>query len=282
MTTRITPAPIVVIGSQKSGTTTLMQDLMKCGGFEIDFSTKEESILLKLDGNSKHAEAVHQFFTPKNSGNRVVDVSTLYTKHPQVTVDVKTVANILPNVQLIYIVREPMARALSHYQQDKLIGKTTLPVEQAITVDSKYMTNSLYGQQLSIWAEHIDTSRILLVKFEDYVADRQKTVDEICTFAGITQKDSAPIDTDAAFNVTKNRPKFHPIVHKILATDAYHKLVRKNLPSNTREKIKIFFSIKNNAKTASISLEQQTKLTSVFQKDHEKLLRLYPKAPNWE
>lgn len=282
MTKLYSPEPIVVIGSQKSGTTTLMKDLLKCEGFEIDFSTKEESILLKLGEDSRHVDTVRQFFTPDNPNNRVVDVSTLYTKSPQIQVNIQAVTDALPNIKLIYIVRERLARALSHYQQDKLIGKTSLPVEKAITLESKYVTNSLYGKQLSIWNDHVDINNILLVKFEDYIAHRQETIDEICDFSGVNQEKIVSIDSSSAFNVTKRRPKFHPLIHRILSTEAYHKLVRKNLPNNTRDKIKRLFLVKNNTEVTTLSIEKKSELILHFKNDQEKLLQLHPNAPTWE
>lgn len=274
-------APMVVIGAQKSGTATLSEDIARCAGFEIDLVRKEESMLLEYDGSDRLARKISHFFTPEKRGCVVVDVSTLYTTAPANTVPVDKVIELMPDLKIVYILREPLARALSHHRQDTLIGLTKAAADDALKSDSTFVENSLYGKQLLLWSRYVPAQNIHLIKFEDYIANRVETVRNLCEFAGVDSSGCERIDSDKAFNVTGARPKFHPWIHRILASKIYHQLVRKRVNSQFRNKLKKSVAKPNDSRESVISEDTQIFLAELFKSDYELLKSIYPDAPQW-
>ena len=280
-TTKI-PRPMVVIGAQKAGTATLSADLFCCDGFEIDLVRKEESELLTLNRSVQINNRTLERFTPKQTGKVVVDVSTLYSTFPEHTVPLQQIAKLLPEMKIVYILRHPLQRTLSHHRQDTLIGVSTLSAEEAITPGSTYLENSLYGKQLSLWTKHFPVENIMLIKFEDYISDRIGTVRRICAFSGVTDQGCDSIQPNQALNVTANRPKFHPWIHRILSSKIYHQYVRKKVPSDIRNKFKTSVSLPNDSKKGVISETKLKELNNIFISDRDLLNSLHTNAPSWD
>lgn len=271
---------MVVIGAQKSGTATLSVDLSRCKHFELDLVKKEESPLLAFGTSAARDASLLDSLSPEKQQNVYVDVSTLYAVEGT-TVPVGKVTASIPHIKIAYILREPLSRALSHYRQECLTGKEKLTAAEAITPDSDYVCNSLYGQQLKKWADFVPAENIKIVKFEEYINNRVDTIRELCDFAEIPDEGCEAIERDIAHNVTAARPRFHPWIHRILSTNTYHRLVRKNLDPNTRDRLKRVISLRNNSASATVEPQLERELRAIFDQDNEVLRSIIPDAPCW-
>jgi hypothetical protein len=91
-----------------------------------------------------------------------------------------------PDVRLIYMVREPLERILSHYLHNVGGGYETRSLEQALSdPESAYVARSRYAMQLGPYLESFERERILIVANEDLAEHRDETVGRVFEFCGV-------------------------------------------------------------------------------------------------
>jgi hypothetical protein len=95
------------------------------------------------------------------------------------------------------MLRDPVARAYSHYWHSVSTGRATLPFARQVTErPGNLVRRGEYAPQLRRWLKHFDRDRLLAVFFEDFVRDPQNTVDRCMRFLGIdTMIDVSTIDS---------------------------------------------------------------------------------------
>jgi len=83
-------------------------------------------------------------------------------------------AALIPGARLIYLVRDPVARALSQYRHHQREGTETRSVEEAILDPaSQYVSRGRYYQRLEPFLVHFPRSQIAVVAHEELVNERQ-------------------------------------------------------------------------------------------------------------
>jgi hypothetical protein len=92
----------------------------------------------------------------------------------------------LPDVKLIFCLREPIARAYSAYWVAVNKDSTPrVPVEEFLTETSDVIQNGRYNIALMPWYEKFDPSRIKVVLLDDLVTDALLVFQDICRFLGV-------------------------------------------------------------------------------------------------
>jgi len=125
----------------------------------------------------------------------------------------RRIAEHLPDVRLIAVVRDPIDRAYSnwmHLWSDGLEHERDFErafARQAERIDAgwapfwRYKDLGLYGRQLQHLYEYVDRERVLVVRYKDIVEDPAATVDTVCRFLGISEShvDSVPRDNSRSY-----------------------------------------------------------------------------------
>jgi hypothetical protein len=92
----------------------------------------------------------------------------------------------LPDAKLIYLVRDPVERALSQYRHHVAEGtERRSPAEALFDPDSQYLARSRYHERLAPFARHFCRTRIRVVALEDLVARRRRTLASLFGFLGV-------------------------------------------------------------------------------------------------
>lgn len=271
--------PLVVIGAQKCGTATLMHDLNACKHLNVNLNEKESSPLLMRRGLLFGKENLNKLKSIDN--NVVVDISTLYTFLPVHRVPVDEVRELLPDAKFLYLMREPLNRALSHHSHDRVLGLTTQSAESDLHLASSYVANSLYASQLRPWLAYFPEDRFSLIKFEDYITDRQQTIRAICEFSGVPDIGVKNIDPDSVANETANRPRFPPIVAAAIRSSFYQKYIKKRIAGSVRNKLKGGLGKTHDMQTSKISASHAAQLQEVFAIDALMLKTQFTDPPQW-
>lgn len=177
----------VIIGAQKSGTTSLFNylaqhpDVLPPLGKEVHyFDLHYQRGLNWYRGRFPYARQLRR-------GLLTLDASPYYIVHPQVP---KRVAELLPEARLIALLRNPVDRALSHYQHEVRAGREPLSFVDAIAQEAdrlageeerlredpsyysynhhrySYTRRGLYLQQLRRWEECFPRSQLLVLQSE--------------------------------------------------------------------------------------------------------------------
>ncbi len=110
-----------------------------------------------------------------------------YTKHPRFSGVAKRMHELIPDAQLIYLVREPVQRLVSHYFHQVLAGQEDRNLEEVCEalINNHYVNCSRYGFQLSQFLEYFDREKILILKTSDLEANPDATMRDIFTFLGV-------------------------------------------------------------------------------------------------
>jgi hypothetical protein len=198
----------LIIGEQKCGTTTLW-DLLRAHP-RVYFPEEKE---LHYWGSYPQWDPVGRFgdtplatyadqFEP--AGDRVSGEATPnYLFDPGAC---ERIAEHLPNVKAIVILRDPIDRAWSHYWHQVRRGDEAKGFEAAIADEARrlreggpeamearsYTARGHYVQSLERWWAAIGRDRVAVTFLSDLKADPSAVVAELCTFLGIDPDELPP------------------------------------------------------------------------------------------
>lgn len=213
---RMTP-DFLVIGAQKSGTSSLLEYLVRHGSylrpllkdvyfFDRDYRRGLEWYL------SFYPDLAAKRTAERRVGGRVVtgESATHYLLHPWSPTRVRET---FPDIRLIVLLRDPVQRALSHYYHNRRSGVETagtaldafLMEEERIAADYKrmqadsgfysrsfaaysYLTRGRYAEQLQRWFQRFPREQILVMCSERFFADTDVQFRSICRFIGIAER----------------------------------------------------------------------------------------------
>jgi len=134
----------------------------------------------------------------------VGEASNVYTKYPRFQGVPKRIASVLPEVRLIYAVRDPLARMRSHYQTRVAEGSEKAPFAEAVFADRIYLDYSRYALQIEQYLEHLPRDQLLVITAEDLRESRDATMQGVYEFIRVDPA-LAPANLDREFYQTKDR-----------------------------------------------------------------------------
>ena len=114
------------------------------------------------------------------------EASTTYSKWPDYPGVARRIAETVPDVRLVYVVRDPIQRMRSHYQHDVVRHAQHRTIDQAFADDAGYLNASRYSTQITQYLDYFDISQLLVVKSDDLRSDREATVRKIYRFIGVS------------------------------------------------------------------------------------------------
>jgi hypothetical protein len=193
----------MIIGSMRCGTTSLWDYLNQHP--EVRGSRTKEVHF--FDNQFEKGESWYRAnFTPAPGETVFLESSPYYLFHPLAP---ERAASMVPGAKLIVLLRNPVDRTYSHYNQNVQLGLETLPFEEAIRLEEdrlagtvedlvsgrvayshnhqtfSYLAKSLYARQLTRWLDHFPGEQLLVLKSEDLFGRTQATVDKVTAFLGI-------------------------------------------------------------------------------------------------
>jgi hypothetical protein len=105
--------------------------------------------------------------------------------YPSVPGVPERIAQVIPSVRLIYLLRDPIDRIRSHYLQHAGMGQVGAPIDKEVLSNPVYVETSMYAMQLDRYLAHFDRDQILVLKVEDLWSDPQPQMDRVCDFLSI-------------------------------------------------------------------------------------------------
>lgn len=171
----------MIIGASKAGTTSLFEYLSRHPNVQ-NARMKEPRFFNRYFHLGRN---YYRSYFPKMSTSGVTGEATtsyLYEKNVP-----KRIKEMIPNVKLIVLLRDPVKRAYSHYNMNKLDDSSTnfqeaLLREKRGEVRFYYLESSMYHKQLSRWMNYFDRDQILLLKSEEMFKQQEKTQQKILSF----------------------------------------------------------------------------------------------------
>lgn len=127
----------------------------------------------------------------------------------------------LPDVRLLFSLRQPVKRAYSVYWHQVRLGNENRPVEEALGEHEYAVTHGLYARWLRNWYALFAPEQIKVVLFDDWQRDPQGTYADICRFLEIddtfvpdmTVRNKGGAMKNARLGRFYERLKKHPLRH---------------------------------------------------------------------
>lgn len=173
---------LVVIGAMKSATTTLHGWLNQHP--DIAMSDVKEINFFLAAPSERGVAWYARHFDPEAPFRG--ESSTSYTKFPQRAGVPERMAAVIPGAKLIYILRDPIDRTVSHYFHATQRGRERRSLAQALSVleDNLYVDPSRYHFQLQQYLPHYPLKRILILTMEELSRDPHPVLDRVLAFLG--------------------------------------------------------------------------------------------------
>ena len=126
--------------------------------------------------------------------------SVSYTARPWVEDCEQRIFEFNPKARLIYLVRDPIERAISHYWYFVKDGREDRDMLTAFRRKEEYIARSDYARQLQPYFERFPREQIHLLSVEELNIDPQATFREL--FEWLSVDADVPIDIEKKYNVS--------------------------------------------------------------------------------
>lgn len=222
---------LFVIGAQKCGTTTLYEDLAHHP--DVALGEKESSPLLC---SHDPLEVLTMYGrTGRGTGSVFVDVSTEYAMRPLHDV-ADVAAAVAGDAHVVYIVRDPVARVISHHHHEVAARKMTSGIDDAVQRHGRLIDYSRYAYQLRPWMEAFGRENVHVLRFETYMASRNEGVRSLHSILGVAPRDLQ--DPNTAHNAADNKRVAVGPAGKLASSRLYRDLIRPRIPGTVKESAK--------------------------------------------
>jgi hypothetical protein len=95
----------------------------------------------------------------------------------------------IPNARIIYLVRDPVQRALAQYVEWRFVGAEQRPLQAAFAdltqPSNAYVMSSRYAHQLGLYRAHFPDARILVLDQRDLLNHRRETMRRVFRFLDV-------------------------------------------------------------------------------------------------
>lgn len=185
----------IIVGAQKSGTTSLAAQLAQHP--EICFSRVKEPAFFNrtVDWRAGVTE-YHRLFEPAD-GQICGEASTMYTFFPEWRDTHQRIYEYNPGMKVIYVMRHPVDRIVSHYSFRAVRGRERRPPAEAVLHDCTYTDRSRYGTQIEPYFEVFGAKNVLLLIFEEYISDPLQTLERVGRFLAVSTSGFEGVDLTA-------------------------------------------------------------------------------------
>lgn len=220
-TSALRPFPdFLIVGAQRSGTTSLYRYLSRHPAvlpvlfgkgvhyFDTGFDRGPAWYRAHFPTASRRARVARREGVEPVSG----EGSPYYLFHPLAP---ERVAATIPDVRIVVVLRDPVARAYSHYNHERARGFEDLSFEDAIAAEPErlagedtrirhepgyrssshqhhsYVARGMYLEQLERWRAVVGPDRILILLSEELFADPDAIYRRTLSFLGVPERSLA-------------------------------------------------------------------------------------------
>jgi hypothetical protein len=173
----------MLIGAQKAGTTSLAGQLAE--NPQIGFSREKEPHYFSTHRDWEAGLGRYHRLFPGRSAGLWGEASTSYSfvqEYPHVP---DCLREYNPKLRLIYMLRDPVERIISHYAHRRMRGIAHRSPEVELGRRSDYLERSRYGLVLRAYGRAFPRDQLLVLLFERYVADPEGLLRQVCEFLNV-------------------------------------------------------------------------------------------------
>ncbi|MBO9409725.1 sulfotransferase [Shimia sp. R9_1] len=160
-----------------------------------DFLTENENGLKWFDPSQENAPNLSWYtscFSEFQTHQLVGEDSTTYLFS---AVAARRIKRLLPDVKLVFLLRNPVKRAYSQYWHLICSGRLTCGFEKAISAHSSIILGSTYAPHLAEYFRVFGHDNVHVALFEDFLSDKQSYLDGVTAHIGASNMDVETLKT---------------------------------------------------------------------------------------
>lgn len=201
MTSRL--PDFVIAGAPRSGTTWLTTALDRHPGIWMAKPLQPEPKFFLVDelyacGIEEYS---HRWFADVPEGVQAGEKSTNYLESP---VAAERMAAHLPDVRLVFVLRDPVERAISNYRWSVSNGMEHADLTTALELEDErertleprlryarphaYVSRGVYADLLRPWLDRFPREQVAVIRFEDLIGDAEATVAGVHEHLGVERR----------------------------------------------------------------------------------------------
>lgn len=187
-----------IVGAAKAGTTSLYHCLDQHPQIQVSpvkephFFAPAENGIPSPPGRIESLEEYEQLFDPSFEARG--EASQSYTNFPRRNRIPERIEELVPDARFLYLVRDPIARTVSHYRHWVATGKECRPLRDVLKdpyYPYSYLTcHSLYARQLELYLRRFPEEQIMVIDQADLLADPQSTLRKVFAFLAVDDSDA--------------------------------------------------------------------------------------------
>ncbi len=204
----------LIIGAMKAGTTSLHSYL----GKHPEIHTSELKEINFFSSEDKYIKGIHWYKKHFITDKRIKGESSQGYSRAHMTKNVpEKIHETIPNVKLIYILRDPVERIISHYYET--VSQDTYILKNFVSAiiknpNNNWVKTSSYYWQLEKYLLFFKRDQFLFITSEELKKSKLNTLNKVFTFLGVEEINDESI-FDFERNTRSEKKKYLPIVKKI-------------------------------------------------------------------
>ena len=236
---------------------------IECGQKELNALT----LATRPFTNRKPSDVYQWNFRSADQSSLRGDVSTTYTMEPDYPDVAKRAKEVIGDeLKIIYIVRNPVQRTISHHQYMMNQANGFGPdINEEIDLQPSLIQYSLYAMQIKPWLACFERENFLFIKFEEYVAAREATMKKVYKFLGVDNIEVPLIETGV--NRTGTARVARPGIQQIYRSEVFQKIIRPLTPNFIRNGLRHALTKKTAFSKISPTIETINKIIEGVRED---------------
>lgn len=274
----------LIIGAMKAGTTSLYRDLLTNPAVFMPLDKEPNSLTDDAVRDGTGRAEYEELFAPARKEQICGEASTSYTKLPNFAGVPRRAQTLLGgDLKLIYLVREPVARIVSHHHHGLTSAEYDITdIDRAMDAYPELIDWSRYAMQAQAWLESFDRGNLRIVRFETYVTNRREIVAELSAFLGVEPRPDL-VRTDEVYNRGEAKPVAGRGMRRFRETAFYRRAIRPLLSRGFRDRFREVMLSKAPPRPASPSPATVCRIYETLRDDLTRLQQLMGlDAPLWD
>lgn len=252
----------IIIGSMKCATSSLHEQLALQPGIFMS-ELKEPNFFSNDEQYAKGMAWYLSLFKTAKADAICGESSTHYSKLPTYPQTIDRLYQHLPEVKLIYVMRHPIDRLISHYIHEWTQRIISVEINQAIAQHPELIEYSRYSLQLQPYFSTFDQEQVLPVFFERLLSNPQEELERICRFIGYQGSPNWQTELEAQ-NVSSERIRQSPIRDFFVEASLLKEIRQNVIPKSWRTWIRSLWAMKKKPEIEPQKLEY---LKAIFDQD---------------
>ncbi len=232
---------LFLVGAMRSGTTALhealgahpecfMSDFKEPAFFASPAQLATDSPVAAEAGFAGNSSRYLDLFANSDDATYRGESSTHYAKLPRITGVPERMASMSPDARIIYIVRNPVERTLSHYRYAVRKKYERRRCLEALQEEPIYCAVSDYARQIEPYIEMFGAEQVYVCVLEEMTSDPDAELDRLFGWLGLKPAEGVRFRDRNALAPQVHRTRGPDLIHRVGRSAFYRTRVRPTIP----------------------------------------------------